>query len=572
MNNKEIIKILKLTASLLELYGENQFKVRSYQTAVYNLERTAIELSGLDKKALSELPGVGKSITATIEEINQTGTSNTLNNLLKQTPEGILELLKVKGLGARKIKTAWDHLGVECAADLHAAATSGQLADLPGFGAKTQEKVLQILEFNMANRDLIHYKEAHLAGMRLEQLIKGQFPDSILSRTGAFRRKEEVVAGLEYLWATTQFSHCQQFLDQTNSIAKDLSISGPFRWRGEFHESSIKLDIRFCRPDEFGSKQVYFTGSELHLQMQNEQGEILKDKLHNPYKQEQEVYRAFGYPVFIPELREGILERELLKSGRDMDNILRLQDIKGLLHNHSTYSDGKNSLLEMAESCKDLGYQYFGITDHSQTAVYANGLDEEKVKTQHDEIDRINRELAPFKVFKGIESDILNDGSLDYPSEVLGYFDFVVASVHFNINMDEKQATTRLIKAIENPYTTILGHPTGRQLLKRAGYPIDHLKVIDACSRNGVVIEINAHPWRLDLDWRWVHRAVDRGVMISINPDAHEIAGLQDVLYGVSVARKAALPADMTLNAMGLGEIQDYFKQRKGKVAESAAR
>ena len=222
----------------------------------------------------------------------------------------------------------------------------------------------------------------------------------------------------------------------------------------------------------------------------------------------------------------------------------------------------------MAQACKDMGYQYLGISDHSQTAVYANGLDIEQVDAQHKEIDDLNQRLAPFKIFKGIESDILNDGKLDYPDEVLKCFDFIVASIHFNLNMDKDQATSRLIKAIENPYTTILGHPTGRQLLKREGYPIDHQKVIDACANHNVVIEINAHPWRLDIDWRWVHYALQKGVLISINPDAHETVGLSDVQYGVNVARKAGLTKEMTFNAMSLSDMERFLSQRKGVADE----
>ena len=546
----------------MELYGENQFKVRSYQTAIYNLERTDQELSHLDKEALAKLPGIGKSIAATIEEINQNGSSGSLDNLLKQTPQGILELLKVKGIGARKIKTAWDHLGIEHVDGLHRAAKNGMLSDLPGFGDKTQEKILQILEFHIKNMHLVHYKDAHLQGLVFEKAVFQDFPDTILARTGAFRRKCEVLSGLEYLWAPDDFQKAEKFMNGMETLTVDSNLSGPFRWRGMFLEPSLKLDVRFCQPEEYGNKQVYYTGNIQHLSSKNEQGKTLLELVEKPENEEQFIYEKFGWPVVIPELREGLYEQEFVKS-HGMDDILQLEDLKGNLHNHSTYSDGKNSLQEMALACKQLGYEYLGISDHSQTAVYANGLDIDRIHAQHQEIDQLNQELAPFKILKGIESDILNDGKLDYPDEVLRSFDFIVASIHFNINMDIDQATDRLIKAVENPFTTILGHPTGRQLLKRAGYPIHHQKVIDACARNNVVIEINAHPWRLDIDWRWVHYAVEKGVLISINPDAHQTEGLKDVLYGVSVARKAGLTKDMTFNARSLPEMEQYLQQRK---------
>ncbi|GJM28716.1 MAG: DNA polymerase/3'-5' exonuclease PolX [Cyclobacteriaceae bacterium] len=570
MKNKEIIKILRLTASLLELYGENQFKVRSYQTAVYNLERTSVELSGLDSSDLAKLPGVGKSIAATIQELNQSGSSSTLDNLLKQTPIGIQELLKIKGLAARKIKTAWDELGIESAEELLRAAQRGILADLPGFGAKTQENILQVITFHLSSRDLFHYKDGHLTGIWLEEKLAEKFPEIRLNRTGSFRRKAEVLRRMEYLWATENIRKATEYLDGMEELSKNIALSGPLRWRGEIANGSLNLDIRFCKPTEFGSKLLYYTGNIAHLHQSNNSGKQLSELLNQPYKLEDEIYKDFGWPAIIPELREGLFEKEFLLDGKQ-DEIITPDQIRGILHNHSTYSDGKNSLLEMAESCKELGYEYFGISDHSQTAVYANGLDQDRLNQQLQEIDQLNKKLAPFKIFKGIESDILNDGSLDYPASVLQALDFVVASIHSNLNMDIEQATKRLIRAIENPYTTILGHPTGRQLLKREGYPIDYEKVIEACAENAVVIEINAHPWRLDLDWRWVSKAVEKGIMISINPDAHEVAGLQDVQYGINVARKAGLPTKMTFNAMSVNELEQYLiKRSKQQLANNS--
>ncbi len=566
MDNKEIIQILKLTASLLELYGENQFKVRSYQTAVYNLERNAQELIGLGEKQLAELPGVGKSIAATIREISQTGVSSTLDNLLKQTPKGILELLKVKGVGARKIKTVWDQLGVETAEELLSAATRGELAELSGFGKKTQDRIQQIISFYLSNKHLIHYKDADHLGLSLEQQIKLQFPDARWSRAGSFRRKVEVVESLDYVWASDRIGEAEDFLDSMQGLDKNLQLSGPLRWRGEFRDNSELLDVRFCNLSEFGAKLIYYTGNMEHLALTNEQGKSLREVLEQSHSDESTAYSEIGWPVIIPELREGLYENEFL-SGHKMEDILVTEDLKGILHNHSTYSDGKHSLEDMARACKDLGYEYLGISDHSQTAVYANGLNEEKVLEQHREIDRLNQELTPFKIFKGIESDILSDGSLDYSEPILHTFDFVVASVHFNLNMDVDKATERLLRAVKNPNTTILGHPTGRLLLKREGYPIDHQKVIDACAHRGVVIELNANPWRLDLDWRWVHYAVEKGVKISINPDAHEMDTLEDVYYGVCVARKSGLTKVMTFNAMSLEEMDHYLSTRKSKIS-----
>jgi DNA polymerase (family 10) len=274
------------------------------------------------------------------------------------------------------------------------------------------------------------------------------------------------------------------------------------------------------------------------------------------------IYASLGLQYIEPELREGLTEVSSAKENK-IPKLIELSDLKGILHNHSTYSDGMNSLKEMAEYCKELGYEYLGICDHSQSAFYAQGLKPDRVFEQHAEIDLLNKQLFPFRVFKGIESDILNDGSLDYSDDVLKSFDFIVASVHSNLKMNEEKATARLLKAIENPFTTILGHPTGRLLLSRPGYPIDHKKIIDACAANGVIIELNAHPYRLDIDWRWIPYCLERGVKISINPDAHEKSGYHDMYFGTFVARKGMLSKEMCLNSLSLTEIESYFLSRK---------
>ena len=279
---------------------------------------------------------------------------------------------------------------------------------------------------------------------------------------------------------------------------------------------------------------------------------------------EEEIYNKLSLPYYIPEIREGILEAKYA-TAKSTPAFIEYTDLKGCLHNHSTYSDGIHSLRDMAIAARDLGLQYFGICDHSKSAGYANGLQIERVFQQHKEIDLLNAELAPFKIFKGIESDILSDGNLDYPDEILASFDFIVASVHSGLKMDEDKATTRLIKAIENPHTTILGHPTGRLLLARKGYPIDHKKVIDACAANNVVVELNAHPYRLDIDWRWIDYCMDKNVMISINPDAHETAGLLDMHYGVYAAHKGGLTKEFTFNALTLEEINNWFQKKKSR-------
>ncbi|MFT4740075.1 MAG: DNA polymerase (family 10), partial [Marivirga sp.] len=331
--------------------------------------------------------------------------------------------------------------------------------------------------------------------------------------------------------------------------------------------TKVTVDVLFCKEEDFVNELYRTSASPRHLSHILGSGESIYTELKKRrFASEEAFYKEIGLPFIPVELREGLWEFDLAAQG-NVPKLVVVDDLKGILHNHSTYSDGAHTLEQMATYCKSLGYQYLGISDHSKTAVYANGLSENRVKEQHQEIDLLNQQLAPFRILKGIESDILNDGSLDYSDEILETFDFVVASIHAQLNMDEQTATERLIKAIANPYTTMLGHPTGRLLLKRKGYPINHKAVIDACAEYGVIIEINAHPWRLDLDWRHVKYALDKGVKIAVNPDAHEEKGYHDMYYGVCVGRKAALSAEDTFNALSLDEVVSYFDKRKERAS-----
>jgi DNA polymerase (family X) len=316
----------------------------------------------------------------------------------------------------------------------------------------------------------------------------------------------------------------------------------------------VKVNILQVQPELFYNALFETSSTEAH-KIWLSGNATLKEN----YTSEVAIYEAYEKPYILPELRDGLFEDKYDSNV----SLIELKDLKGILHNHSTYSDGIDTLETMAKYCKELGYEYLGICDHSQAAFYAEGMKPEKVLAQHAEIEKLNKALFPFKILKGVESDILNDGSLDYEEDILKQFDFIVASVHSNLKMDEAKANERLIKAIENPYTSILGHPTGRLLLSRQGYPIDHKKIIDACAANNVVIELNAHPWRLDIDWRWIPYCLEKGVKISINPDAHQKMGYHDMYYGVNVARKGLLTKDQCLNAMGLEAIEQFFKAKK---------
>ncbi len=550
----------------MELHDENSFKIRSYQTAVNTLERGEdVVVVGKSIEDLQQIAGIGKSIAEVIFSLGDTDTHDYLEDLLQKTPSGILEILEVKGLGPKKVKILWEEKGITSVHELLEACQAGQVAQIKGFGEKTQESIIQALEFKAANQGKWLYADIEKFIISVVERLEGLSDVAQISTVGEFARKMEIITEVELLIATENRKVVFKTLDEISELEKDERKSSPFKWRGKLLQPEVSLLIHFTENKNFVKEKFLRTGSKAHLLYPMEGNIPFVDVIKTgDYQTEKQVYEAVGYAWIPEELREGFFEFDWAKS--DNQRLLEEDDLKGVLHNHSTYSDGKHTLRQMAEYCKELGYEYLGISDHSRTASYAGGLDIEKVEKQHREIDSLNKELAPFKIFKGIESDILTDGSLDYPNEVLASFDFIVSSVHSGLSMDRKKATARLLKAIENPYTTILGHPTGRLLLRREGYPLDHQAIIDACAANDVVIEINANPWRLDLDWRWVHYALEKGVKLSINPDAHAMEGYADMRYGVLVGRKGGLTADMTFNALSLTAIEAYFEERKKKI------
>lgn len=564
MTNSDIVEQLELTGKLLELHGENDFKVRGYQNAAFSLDKTTADLLTLPVAELSKLPGVGKSIAVRIDEIRRTGTTPELEELLGKTPEGVLQMFRIKGIGPKKIRQIWLDLGIQDTHDLLIACEAGEVAKLKGFGEKTQETIRTNLLFLQANAAKLRMDvAAALGGVLVEALENAGFEAVV---TGELRRQSEVVSQIELLVATDEPLRVQVVLNDLDFLVQDRAASSPFVWRGKFVDKKIPLDIRTCRPAELARQQFLRSAAEGHLRHLTERGTLRSAALREHFTTEEEFYQKLQLPYILPEQREGVLEWKSEFRSQQL-GLITWDALRGIVHNHSTYSDGKHTLEQMARHCQELGFEYFGIADHSQSATYANGLPPYRIEQQHAEIDRLNETFAAegtsFRILKGIESDILGDGSLDYPDEVLARFDYVVASIHSNLKMTEERAMQRLLGAIENPYTTILGHPTGRLLLIREGYPVDYRMLIDACAANGVVIELNASPYRLDLDWRWIPYALEKGVMISINPDAHEQAGFQDMHYGVAVARKGGLTRDMTFNALGLAEMLGYLAKRK---------
>ena len=562
MENKEISRALKLLSQLMELHQENSFKIKSITNASFKVDKLPFKLKDKTKEELEKIDGIGKSIASKIIELLQTNTIQDIEDLISATPEGVVEMLSIKGLGPKKIEVIWNFLGIETLGELYYACNENRLIEAKGFGLKTQEEIKKAIEFKMANAGRFLYaKIEKLAESYLQeftQTLQKINPDLKVVLTGAFRRKCEIIEELEYLVITDEATILSEHLfenEQFQIIYQDETLLHLKDLNG------INIKLWSATSAEAGLKLFETTGCVAHV-------EKVKAYLkpNQTFDSEAEIYAAAKMDFIAPELREDGNEIEkALKN--ELKELIQFEDLKGTLHNHSTWSDGVHKIEEMAIYCRDtLGLSYLGMCDHSKTAVYANGLSIERVLQQQEEIDYLNKKLAPFKIFKGIESDILGDGSLDYPNEILNRFDFVVASVHSNLKMDEEKATQRLIKAIENPYTTILGHPTGRLLLSRSGYPLDFKKIIDACAANYVVIEINANPLRLDLDWRWHQYALEQGVLLSINPDAHRNEGFLDMQYGVNVARKGGLYAQKCLNAFSLPRINAFFEEKKSTI------
>lgn len=551
MDNKAISKIFKLCSQLMELHNENPFRTKAMASASFKLDKLPFRIDDASLEELSAQPGIGKSTAEKAKEVAQTGTFKELQDLLANTPSGVVEMLNIKGLGPKKVQIIWQDLGIESVGELLYACNENRLVEAKGFGLKTQEEIKKSIEFSISNQGWFLYAKVLSQADTFYAILKTHFPSSLLSFTGDFRRKCEVLSTVDLL-ISESIEAVEKFLGDYTLVEKtenSLEITDELGFTFKVFSTNI---------NDFYRDLILSTGSTAHLDLLFN---ILPDL--PSLSSEEAIYRNLRLDYIEPELREGLDEIERAQN-HTLPHLIQFKDLKGTLHNHSTYSDGVHTLEQMALHCKDaLGLEYLGICDHSRTAVYANGLSIERLEEQWKEIASLNEKLTPFKIFKGIESDILSDGSLDYPDEVLAQFDFVVASVHSNLKMDEEKATARLIKAIENPYTTILGHPTGRLLLSRSGYPLDFKKIIDACAANKVVIEINANPLRLDLDWRWHRYAVEKGVLLSINPDAHRTEGLLDMQYGIFVAQKGGLEAKNCLNTYSLTDITNYFSNRR---------
>lgn len=554
MTNQYIADHVGLVGKLLQLTGENEFKVRAYEkasTAIETFEGTIADAIAAGK--MPKIDGVGASIEKLVKEVVQTGDSQLLAKLKTEVPPGVVELSTIRGLGPKKLQVVWKELGITSPQLLLAACRADKLSKVKGLGGKLQEGLIQAVEFYLASRDKMRLDAALAAAQTVSAHLQACKAVQAVQVTGPLRRNMPVNEYVGLVVQTDDAKAVQAYLQQPPLALAGLEDKGEYVFA---HTNDGNRPVRLYFADAKHAVAKLFstsTGGE-HLE------ELLPHLSPLP-KTEEEIYERAKLQYVVPELRENAGELELARE-YELPELLQAADIKGVLHAHSTYSDGSHTLRDMADACIKRGHQYLGITDHSQTAAYAGGLSPARVREQHKEIDALNKQYTGFRIFKGIESDILPDGRLDYTDDVLAEFDFVIASIHANLNMDEATATERLIKAVMNPYTSIMGHLTGRLLLARTGYPVNHTAVLDACAEYGVAVEINASPYRLDLDWTWVHYATERGVKIAICPDAHSTQGIDDIRYGVAVGRKGMLTAAQTLNALDAAGIDAWFKQR----------
>ena len=529
MNNKEIARKFNLLGKVMELHDENPFKVRSYTSAYASLRKVSSPLIEMSEEELSEIKGVGKAIVGKIVELRDSGSMVTLQRYVDITPPGILEMLQIRGFGPKKVKVIWNQLNIITPGELLMACQENRLLELKGFGMKTQKALQEQLEFYFASRGQVHYAYVIDEANELLVLLQDRFSQSLVELTGEIRRKMPIVNAIEILTTASEEEMEAFILELAEEIPELLSYKG------------YAVEITQVEEAYFGMEQFEKSASKEFLEA--------ADIEYEAYEEEESIFLEWDMAFVDPEYRESAMAIDQAKYGM-LPDLITNEDMLGVVHNHSTYSDGLHTLKEMSDYTRDNGFQYLVMSDHSKAAFYADGLKEDQVEAQWADIDQINASYDDgFRVYKGIEADILNDGSMDYGNDFLSQFEVVVASIHSQLNMDLEKANRRLIKAIENPHTHILGHITGRLLLSRAGYPIDHELIIDACAANGMIIELNANPQRLDIDWTWIPSALEKGVMISINPDAHVRESIHYMQFGVHVARKAGLTKEQCLNS-----------------------
>lgn len=576
MDKKRVAEILEEMGTILDLQGANPFRSRAFHNGAIIVGGLADDLAEIVRaKTLTEIDGIGKGLAQIIEDLVTTGKSDEYEALKRSIPPGLLDIMRIPGLGPKRIKLLHERLGIESVEDLKNAAEQHRLSDVEGFGEKMEQNILRRIERLKKSSDRHLLSTALTAATDVVEQLKRLPSVPQCEIAGSLRRRKETIGDIDIVVAAAE-------KDRPGIMESFVKLGESRVARGDTKSSivlkaGINCDLRIVTESEFPFAMNYFTGSKEHnVEMRSlarKKGWSLNEYGFSPVeegsrkkgpicKDEAELYEFLGLRYIPPELRENMGEFDAARENR-LPDLVEETDLQGTFHCHTDYSDGANTLEEMSEAVRKRGWKYWGVADHSRAAAYAGGMTVEKAKAQLKAIDALNKKLSGVRIFKGIECDIMADGSLDYQDRVLAQYEYVIASIHGKFNMTEEEATKRLIKALKNKYVTMLGHPTGRVLLSRDGYPVNMAQVIQAAADYGKAIEINAHPYRLDLDWRLVRLAREKGVLIAINPDAHNVDGLNDVRYGIGVARKGWLEKKDVLNTWSPAELEGFFRKRK---------
>lgn len=575
MDKKDVALVLEQIAAFLELKDENPFRVRAYQTAARAISGFTADLpKALSSGELAELKGIGPATLDIISEVVHTGHSRVLDDLREQIPHGLVEMLRIPGLGVSKVRHIHDSLHIDTLSELEEASRDGRLAKLPRFGQKTADNILKGIAFLRQVGEFRLYHNARDEAAALVKVLTEMPGVKRAEVVGSVRRRREVIRNLDFVVAVEgspdvlvkrlgSAPGVTEYVDEADGVVTLKFTSGSV------------ADVLIAAPNQMGFQLVRATGNTEHVADLRRRAEacgldwtdaaLLREGKPVPGEREEDIYRVLGLDFIPPELREGRGEVQAALEHR-LPTLITAEDIRGFLHCHTNYSDGISTIAEWAEVAKGAGYSYIGLTDHSQAAAYAGGLNAEDVDQQHAEIDDVNTAYSDFRVLKGVEVDILDDGSLDYSPEVRARFDFIIASVHSRFGMSEDEMTARLLKAMDDPHMAILGHPTGRLLLSRDPYPLDMDAVFAKAAECGVAVEINADPQRLDLDWRMVRTAVERGVTISIGADAHSTAGIANMEIGLGVARKGWLTRENVLNTRSVDDFLEHAERRRRRA------
>ena len=587
MTKSQIAQVLEEIATLLELKDENPFKIRAYANAARSLETFGGNLSDLqDEEALAKIPGVGKAIAAKIKELAATGKLKYVEELRAEFPAAILELFSISGLGAKKIKALYENLKISSIDELRKACESGRVAELPGFGETTQAKICEAIERRAKHSGYFQFGQVAADAEALRADLAVHRDTLQVDLAGSYRRRREIVHDVDLVVATKKPAAISDFFVKHPLVASIIA-QGPTKSSVRLR-SGVQCDLRVVSAAEFPFALNYFTGNKEHnIEMRSralQRGWTLneyrlaklppdpKAKKKKPsakipkVNEEADLYRAVGLDFIPPEVRENCGEFEAAENHL-LPRLIEKENLRGTFHCHTVASDGHNTLEEMAAAAQELGLEFLGIAEHSKSSIQAHGIDAAKLKSQIAAIRKLNKKFDGFRLFAGVECDILRDGKLDFDDEILAELDFVVASVHSVFNLSEAEMTRRVIRALENRFVTILAHPTGRLLLKREPYSIDIPAVLDAAAATGTWVELNAAPKRLDLDWRWWPLAKEKGVKCVINPDAHRSERLQDLWFGIGIARKGWLTKADVMNCLPLGKIETALQAKRNKNA-----